>query len=181
MVQAQKRLLSFPNTSGINSSASCCACPQSAGLPTGRERWLYRCISTLNWLRVAGDQASESCGGGSAVGQGWGEQPSVPRGSWWVHCFCQATSVLWCPVGGWCLAWCWHSVSVPECLYSAKGGLQPWGACAASGVGLFLLKRAVGGFLFGSFLTSPTPPQTSETSTKKKKKKKQKEVEESSE
>lgn len=39
-----------------------------------------------------------------------------------------------------------------------------------------------GGFLFDSFLISPTSSQTSETSTKKKKKKKkQKEVEESSE
>lgn len=71
---------------------------------------------------------------------------------------CQATSVLWVPVRGWCCSVSW--------------GLH----CFA-----VLPEISSGGFLFDGFLTFPTSPQTSESSSKKKKKKKKhKEVEESS-
>lgn len=72
-----------------------------------------------------------------AVGQGWCEQPPVPQGSWWVHV--GNTSVLWCPVTG------PGGKTVPGTVVAftrcgGEGGVRSWGACAASVLGLFLLK-----------------------------------------
>ena len=93
----EERLLSLPTTSRINASASCCAYPQSARLPTGRERCLYRCVCKPNWLRVVGDRAQVRVVEVDLQRGRDGMSSSLCPGAVGG---CQATFVLLCPLMG---------------------------------------------------------------------------------
>lgn len=78
-VHAWETLLSLPNTSRIKTHQHPAVhAPKAPGFPQAREGYLSGYICKQNWLRMVGDWASEAHGSGSAVGQAWSEQPSVP-------------------------------------------------------------------------------------------------------